>query len=127
MEKWDWSAFAPKVGQQDKRAREGCITKANTYVKHNFNELGISSLVSVPLVNNNRIIEKIVHVYPPNSPLAAFVEDKDNKKFMKGLEKALKDTQLWALELWEAREMGKEGIISLRIYLELRVRMTRLK
>ena len=104
MNNWDWSEFDPKQGQQDKRAREGYLTKAWTFVKNNFNQLGISSFVAVPLVDNNRCIKKIVHCYPPNSPLARFFEDEDNRKFVKSLDKALRDTQLWALELWEAKE-----------------------
>ena len=102
--KWNWKEFDPKVGQQDKRSREGCVTKATNFVKNNFNQLGISSFVSVPLVDSNRSIKNFVHVYPPNSPLATFLEDRENRKFLKGLERAHRDTQLWALELWEAKE-----------------------
>ena len=69
MNNWDWSEFDPKQGQQDKRAREGCLTKAWTFVKNNFNQLGISSFVAVPLVDNNRCTKKIVHCYPPNNLL----------------------------------------------------------
>ena len=102
--KWNWREFDPKQGQQDKRSREGCVSKANLYVKNNFNNLGISSFVSVPLVDTNRSIKEFVHCYPPNSPLARFFKDKDNRKFVKGLEKAHRDTQLWALELWEVKD-----------------------
>ena len=102
--KWNWREFDPKQGQQDTRSREGCVSKANLFVKNNFNQLVISSFVSVPLVDTNRSIKKFVHCYPPNSPLARFFEDKDNRKFVKGLEKAHRDTQLWALELWEVKD-----------------------
>ena len=43
-------------------------------------------------------------MYPPNSPLEAFLTNKENKKFMKGLNKAIEDTQMWALELWDMKE-----------------------
>ena len=109
MEKLDWSEFDPKQDQQDKRSRDGCVTKAVTYVKNNFNQLGVCSFVSVPLVNASRSIGKIVHVYPPNSPLANFIENPENKRFVKNLDKAIKDSQLWALELWEAKQMGEDG------------------
>ena len=69
----------------------------------------LCSFVSVPLVNASRSIEKIVHVYPPNSPLANFIENPENKRFVKNLDKAIKDSQLWALELWEAKQMGEDG------------------
>ena len=66
------------------------LLKAVRFVKRNFNDLGLSSFVSVPVVDKNRSIEKVVHVYPPNSPLEAFVKNKENKNFMKGLKKLLK-------------------------------------
>ena len=54
-------------------------------------------------------LKKLFMYTPPNSPLAEFMEDMENKKYIKKLEKAIKNTQLWALELWEAKELGEEG------------------
>ena len=68
MNNRDWSEFDPKQGQQDKRAREGCLTKAWTFVKNNFNQLGISSFVAVPSVDNNRCIKKLYIVTPQTLP-----------------------------------------------------------
>ena len=57
-----WKDFKPRRGQQDKRSREGALHKVVTFVKKNFNQLGIAYFVSVPLVNNNRRIQSFVHV-----------------------------------------------------------------
>ena len=56
--------------------------KAVKYVKKNLNDLGMSSFVSVPVVDRNRTIEKVVHVYPADSPLEDFVTNKENKKLI---------------------------------------------
>ena len=40
------------------------------------------------------------HVFLPKSPLEAFW----NKKCVEAFNKAIKDTQLWALELWDAKD-----------------------
>ena len=101
---WNWKEFNPKAGQADKRERDGLLVKAVKYVKKNLNDLGMSSFVSVPVVDRNRTIEKVVHVYPPNSPLDDFFKNKENKKFIKGLNKAIEDTQMWTLELWDLKE-----------------------
>ena len=95
-----WEEFHPKIVQTDKRERDNVPSKGIKMVKKNFNELGISSFVSVPIIDRNITIQKILHVYPPNSPLEAFFMEKANRKFIKGLEKALEDTQMWGLELW---------------------------
>ena len=55
----------------------------------NFNELGLSSFTAV--IDRNMTIEKIVHAYPP---LEAFYMDKGNGRFVKGLDKAIEDTQM---------------------------------
>ena len=78
-------------------------------IKKNFNELGISSFMSVPIIDRNRAVKKIVHhIYPPNSPLEGFFKNGENKKFVKGLEKAIEDTQMWALELWDLKDYESE-------------------
>ena len=46
--------------------------------------------MSVPLVDNNRSIKSFAHLYPPKSPLADFMENEENKKYAKELEKALR-------------------------------------
>ena len=80
------------------------MIKARKMVQKNFNELGTGSLICVPEVSLDRSIKRIVHIYPPKSPLERFFTDRDNRKFIRGLNKALEDTQLWALELWEAKD-----------------------
>ena len=97
-------SFTTKIVQTDKRERDNVSVKGIKMVKKNFNELGISSFVSVPIIDRNRTIQKILHVYPPNSPLEAFFMEKANRKFIKGLEKALEDTQMWGLELWDLKD-----------------------
>ena len=104
MSSWNWKEFNPKVRQTDKREREGVITKGKKMVEKNLNELGTSSLVCVPEVGLDRTIKNIFHFYPPKSPLETFFKDKENKKFIKGLNKAIEDTQLWTLELWGLKE-----------------------
>ena len=113
LAKWNWKEFDPKQGQQDKRAREGAVSKAVSYVKNNFNQLGIASFVSVPLVDNNRSIKSFAHLYPPKSPLADFMENEENKKYVKKLEKALRETQLWAVELWEAKQEDDDKLFEM--------------
>ena len=78
--------------------------KAEKFVEKNFNDLALASYAAVPVVDNNRAIKRIRHVYPPNSPLAAFWGNSQNKEFLKNFNKAIEDTQLWALELWDAKE-----------------------
>ena len=97
---WNWKEFNPKAGQADKRERDVLLLKAVKYL----NDLGMSSFVSVPVVDRNRTIEKVVHVYPPNSPLEDFFTNKENKTFIKGLNKAIEDTQMWTLDLWDLKE-----------------------
>ena len=77
---WDWTEFDPKVGQTDKRDREGILSKGVKLVKKNFNELGLSTFVSVPVVDRNRTIQNIVHISPSNSPREDYIKDKENKK-----------------------------------------------
>ena len=101
---WKWEEFSPKIIQTDKRERENVALKGIKMIKKNFNELGISSFMSVPIIDRNRAVKKIVHVFPPNSPLEGFFRNGDNKKFVKGLEKAIEDTQMWALELWDLKD-----------------------
>ena len=79
------------------------MTKGVKLVKKNFNELGICSFAYVPVVDINRTIKQIVHIYPPNSPLEAFINKKENRKFMKGLNKAIEATQMWGLDLWDLK------------------------
>ena len=75
--------------------------------------LGIASFVSVPLVDNNRSIKSFAHLYPPKSPLADFMENEENKKYVKKLEKALRETQLWAVELWEAKQEDDDKLFEM--------------
>ena len=109
MSSWNWKKFNPQVKQTDKREREGVVSKARKMVEKNFNELGTSSLICVPEVALDRSIKRIAHIYPPNSPLARFFGDRDNRKLIRGLNKALEDTQLWALELWELKDNGDDA------------------
>lgn len=101
---WDWAQFTPRVGNTDKREREALVGKGIRLVKKNFNELGLAAFVSVPVVDRNRVIKDIVHIVPPNSPLEAFINEKENEDFVKNFETAIKDTQRWALELWDLKE-----------------------
>ena len=104
MSNWNWSNFNPKVTKTDKRDRDSAVTKAEKFVEKNFNDLALASYAAVPVVDNNRAIKKIQHFYPPNSPLAAFWGSSQNQEFLKKLNKAIEDTQLWALELWDAKD-----------------------
>ena len=104
---WDWTEFAPKVSSADKRDREAVLVKGVRLVKKNFNELGLASFFSVPVVNKNREVQKIVHIYPPNSPIEAFINENKNQQFMKSLTKAIEDTQRWALDLWDLKDKGE--------------------
>ena len=70
---WKWEEFAPKIVQSDKRDRENAVAKGWRMVNKNFNELGLSSFTAVPVIDRNRTIEKIVHSYPPKSPLDALL------------------------------------------------------
>ena len=105
---WNWDEFNPNVLQSDKRDRDEIVAKGIRLVKKNFDKLGIASFLAVPVVDRHRAIEKIVHVYPPNSPLEAFFTKKENKHFVKGLEKAIEDTQMWALELWDLKDQVED-------------------
>ena len=93
---WKWSEFNPKIVKTDKRDRENAVEKTIKLVMKNFNELGLSSLASVPVIDRNRTVQKVIHVYPPNSPLESFFSNVDNKKFIKSMEKAIEDTQMYA-------------------------------
>ena len=99
MASWNWANFDPKITKTDKRDRDGAVSKAEKFVEKNLNELALCSFVAVPMVDNNRVIKKIRHIFPPNSPLQAFWNSTKNKEFIKEFDKALEDTQLWALEL----------------------------
>ena len=59
---WDWKEFDPKIGQADKRERDGIVSKGVKFVKKNLNELGLSSYAAVPVVDSTRTIKEIVHV-----------------------------------------------------------------
>ena len=61
---WKWEDFAPKIIQTDKRESEIVAVKGIRMVKKNFNELGISSFMSVPIIDRNRAVSKIVHTFP---------------------------------------------------------------
>ena len=101
---WKWEDFAPKIIQTDKRESEIVAVKGIRMVKKNFNELGISSFMSVPIIDRNRAVSKIVHIFPPSSPLESFFKSHEIKKFVRALEKAIEDTQMWALELWDLKD-----------------------
>ena len=105
---WDWKKFNPRVRQTDKREREGLVIKGRKMVEKNLFELGTSSLVCVPEVNLDRTFKKINHIFPPNSPLERFFNDRSHRAFIRGLDKAIEDTQLWALELWELKEKASD-------------------
>ena len=89
---WKWSEFNPKIVKTDKRDRENAVEKTIKLVMKNFNELGLSSLASVPVIDRNRTVQKVIHVYPPNSPLESFFSNVDNRKFIKSMEKAIDDS-----------------------------------
>jgi hypothetical protein len=109
MASWNWANFDPKITKTDKRDRDGAVSKAEKFVEKNLNELALCSFVAVPMVDNNRVIKKIRHIFPPNSPLQAFWNSTKNKEFIKEFDKALEDTQLWALELWDTKEGGDDS------------------
>ena len=50
---WDWKEFDPKIGQADKREREGIVSKGVKFVKKNLNEHGLSSFAAVPVVDRS--------------------------------------------------------------------------
>ena len=72
MTSWNWANFDPKGTKTDKRDRDGAVAKAEKCVEKNLNELALCSFAAVPIVDNNRAIKKICHIFPPNSPLEAF-------------------------------------------------------
>ena len=111
MSNWKWSEFNPKVTQSDKRDRDGAIVKGQKFVQKNFNELALSSFVAVPVVDHSRAILNVKMIYPPKSPLEEFWNCTENKIFVTKFVKALEDTQLYALELWDAKEkdLANEG------------------
>ena len=82
MSDWKWSSFDPKVTKTDKRDRDGAVSKAEKIVEKNFNDLALASFASVPVVDNNRAIKEIRHIFPPNSPLEAFWNDAHNQIFV---------------------------------------------
>jgi hypothetical protein len=104
MSNWKWTNFHPKVSGTDKRDRDGAVSKGEKFVEKNFNELALSSFVAVPLVDHTRSILNVKMIYPPKSPLEAFWKSKENKEFINKFIKSMEDTQLWALELWDAKE-----------------------
>ena len=105
---WKWSEFNPKIVKTDKRDRENAVEKTIKLVMKNFNDLGLSSLASVPVIDRNRTVQKVIHVYPPNSPLESFFSNAENRKFIKSMEKAIEDTQMYALELWDLLDEGSD-------------------
>ena len=109
MSNWKWTNFNPKVSQSDKRDRDGAISKGEKFVEKHFNELALSTFVAVPVVDHTRVILNVKMMYPPKSPLEAFWTGKENQEFVRKFVKALEDTQLWALELWDAKENDKEN------------------
>ena len=90
MSNWNWSNFDPKVTKTDKRDRDSAVTKAEKFVEKNFNDLALASYAAVPVVDNNRAIKRIRHVYPPNSPLAVFWGNSQNKEFLKIIQRSLR-------------------------------------
>ena len=104
MSNWKWTNFHPKVSGTDKRDRDGAVSKGEKFVEKNFNELALSSFVAVPVVDHTRSILNVKMIYPPKSPLEAFWKSKENKEFINKFIKSMEDTQLWALELWDAKE-----------------------
>ena len=62
--------------------------------------MALSFFAAVPLIDVNRGFLKICHVFLPKSPLEAFW----NKKCVEAFNKAIKDNQLLALELWDAKD-----------------------
>ena len=101
MSNWKWTNFNPKVSQSDKRDRDGAISKGEKFVEKHFNELALSTFVAVPVVDHTRVILNVKMMYPPKSPLEEFWTGKENQEFVRKFVKALEDSQLWALELWE--------------------------
>ena len=105
---WKWSSFCPKVTQSDKRDRDGLVTKGEKFVERNFNELGLSSFVAVPVVDKDRNILQVRALFPPKSPLETFWNAPEQKPFVLNFIKAMQDTQLFALELWDAKDQDQE-------------------
>ena len=101
---WKWSSFCPKITQSDKRDRDGLVVKGEKFVERNFNELGLSSFVLVPVVDKDRNILQVRALYPPKSPLETFWNAPEQKPFVLNFIKAMEDTQLFGLELWDARD-----------------------
>ena len=79
---WKWSDFNPKIVKIDKRDRENAVEKNIKLVMKNFNELGLSSLASVPVIDRNRTVQKVIHVYHPNSLLTSFFSNANNRQYL---------------------------------------------
>ena len=45
--------------------------------------------------------------------------DKGNAKFVKGLDKAIEDTQMWALELWDLLDAAENDDIAKKKFQEM--------
>ena len=60
MASWNWANFDPKITKTDNRDRDGAVSKAEKFVEKNLNELALCSFVAVPMVDNNRVIKKIL-------------------------------------------------------------------
>ena len=69
----------------------------------------LSSFVAVPIVDHSWAILNVKMMYPPKSPLENFWNWKENQSFVNNFVKALEDTQLFALELWDAKENDFEN------------------
>ena len=78
-------------------------------MEKNFNELALSSFVAVPVVDHTRSILNVKMIYPPKSPLETFWKAKENQEFINKFVKSMEDTQLWILELWDAKETDDDG------------------
>ena len=100
----NWKNFGPKITPSDKRDRESMVTKGHKLVEKSFNELGLGIFAAIPLVDKDRNILSVKAIYPPLSPLEEFWTSDVNKSFVLSFVKALEDTQLFALDLWDLKE-----------------------
>ena len=80
------------------------VTKGHKLVEKSFNELGLGIFAAIPLVDKDRNILSVKALYPPMSPLEKFWTSDDNKSFVLSFVKALEDTQMFALDLWDLKE-----------------------
>ena len=104
-----YQKFYPKIKQTDKRDRDSAVLRGERFVEKNFCELALPSFVSVNETSSNRAVQNVKFFYPPNSPMDRFWNAQENKPFVKQFTKAMIDTGIFALDLWDSKETDEEN------------------